>query len=106
MSSYAPQIDRLNDLGPRRSGNTAHRTLIDEVAAELATLGHAVPTCSRVRSTASARCSGGSPRPPDRGTFDTVCHPGHVRKLLAITRISWFQVRRRRRLRRRLLGAS
>lgn len=43
---------------------------------------------------------------PDRGTFGTVHHPGHVRKLLAITRITWFQVRRRRRLRRRLLGAS
>lgn len=42
MNSYASQIDRLNALGPRRSGNAAHRVLIDDVAAELAELGYAV----------------------------------------------------------------
>lgn len=42
MSTYAAQIDRLNSLGPRRSGNAAHRMLIDDVAAELAELGYAV----------------------------------------------------------------
>ena len=42
MPTYAEHIDRLNALGPRRSGNQAHRTLIDEVAAELTALGHPV----------------------------------------------------------------
>ncbi|CAH0145854.1 hypothetical protein [Microbacterium sp. Bi128] len=35
-------IDRLNTLGPRRSGNDAHRMLIDEVATELTALGYRV----------------------------------------------------------------
>lgn len=42
MTSYAHQIDRLNALGPRRSGNAAHRALIDDVAADLAALGYRV----------------------------------------------------------------
>lgn len=40
MATAAEHIARLNTLGPRRSGNEAHRTLIDEVAAELVALGY------------------------------------------------------------------
>lgn len=40
MATPAEHIARLNTLGPRRSGNEAHRTLIDEVAAELVALGY------------------------------------------------------------------
>ncbi|ROR73867.1 hypothetical protein [Bogoriella caseilytica] len=41
-TAYARHIDRLNALGPRRSGNAAHRELIDDVAADLAGLGYRV----------------------------------------------------------------
>ncbi|ONI66075.1 hypothetical protein CSIV_02980 [Microbacterium sp. CSI-V] len=47
MPTYAEHIDRLNALGPRRSGNDAHRTLTDEVAAELAELGYRVERDTR-----------------------------------------------------------
>ncbi|WP_425838289.1 hypothetical protein [Streptomyces fractus] len=42
MTDYAAQIRRLNELGPRYSGNDAHRTLIEDVAAGLSTLGYTV----------------------------------------------------------------
>lgn len=42
MTDYAYQIQRLSELGPRYSGNDAHRTLIDDVASELSALGYTV----------------------------------------------------------------
>ncbi len=42
MTDYASQIRRLKELGPRTSGNEAHRTLISEVATELSELGYDV----------------------------------------------------------------
>jgi len=46
MTDYAAQIRRLSDLGPRASGNDAHRALIDDVAAELSALGYTVESDS------------------------------------------------------------
>ncbi|CAI1006546.1 hypothetical protein [Serratia entomophila] len=42
MNDYIAQIRRLRELGPRTSGNDAHRALISEVAAELSALGYNV----------------------------------------------------------------
>jgi len=39
---YARQIDRLNELGPRRPGSPAHHALVDEIASDLAALGYTV----------------------------------------------------------------
>lgn len=42
MTDYAHRIRRLSGLGPRYSGNDAHRTLIEDVASELSALGYTV----------------------------------------------------------------
>jgi len=42
VTNYAEQIRRLKELGPRTSGNDAHRALISEVATELSELGYDV----------------------------------------------------------------
>lgn len=42
MPAYADQIRRLHELGPRTSGSETHRTLIEDVAGELAGLGYTV----------------------------------------------------------------
>ncbi|MFY2791041.1 hypothetical protein [Rhodococcus sp. MALMAid1271] len=39
MNDYAAKIRRLQELGPRSSGNDAHRALIEEVALDLTDLG-------------------------------------------------------------------
>jgi hypothetical protein len=42
VTRYAQQIARLNELGPRLSGSSAHRALVEQVAAELTSLGYEV----------------------------------------------------------------
>lgn len=42
MATYQQQIDRLRELGPRFSGNDAHRALIEDVATALRELGYDV----------------------------------------------------------------
>lgn len=42
MENYQRQIDRLCELGPRTSGSAAHQALIEDVAAELLTIGYHV----------------------------------------------------------------
>lgn len=42
MTAYQQQIDRLRELGPRTSGNDAHRALIEDVAADLKELAYNV----------------------------------------------------------------
>jgi len=42
VTDYARQLAWLDELGPRRSGDAAHQTLVDEVAAQLASLGYRV----------------------------------------------------------------
>jgi len=42
VASYADQVRRLRELGPRPSGSVAHRALIEDVAGELRALGYVV----------------------------------------------------------------